>query len=742
MFTEPDALYCLLPAYILQQDQKSGKALQQLLDIVGEQAAALEKDLERMYDGWFIETCDEWLIPYIGDLLGLAPSNLSLGISGVERSLRLRRVLSARAATANAIAQHRRKGTLWILEEIARDVAHWPARAVEYQRRLVTTAHLDHLHLNRQATADLHSARLLAELDGAFDDFCHTGNVRRISNAESRGMSSIANVGLFVWRTRPYEVVATPAYRHEEVGKHCFTFSALGNDAPLFRHAVPELERSGIAGAQNLPVPIYRWALEAGAPGDAGRAQADPALYGKDASLYIEAMDWPSPANTLHITPERVIPADLTDWAYKVPKDHVAVDPVLGRIAFAKSQAPRQLVKVWYRYGFAMDIGGGRYARKPLPLPPAVEHLQVWASKSTDPNHVRITSIAQAFKQWREQREQNQAAAAAPPTAQPSLVIELMENAVYHGRFTLELWPGETVAIVAGTGVRPVIWLPDETTDAADVISLRGGRGSRIILDGLLIAGRALEVSNIDPADNQAQVVGELCELWIRHSTLVPGGSLHPDCEPCAPSRPSIVVDNTRACVRIESSIVGAIQILNDTDLREPTPINLCDSIVDATGNQRVAIGGAAGEIGYAQLKVLRCTLVGTVCVHALQYAQDSIFSSRVTVVRRQTGCLRFCYVPPQSRTPRRFACQPGDTLQASDGRQPVTPHFESQRYGTPTYLRLTECTSPLIRCGAHDESEMGVYHDLFEPQRLAMLSDRLAEFVPASCDAAVIFAS
>jgi hypothetical protein len=56
--------------------------------------------------------------------------------------------------------------------------------------------------------------------------------------------------------------------------------------------------------------------------------------------------------------------------------------------------------------------------------------------------------------------------------------------------------------------------------------------------------------------------------------------------------------------------------------------------------------------------------------------------------------------------------------------------------------MRLTCCTPPEILRGAQDASEMGVYHDLFEPQRLAMLSDRLAEFVPASSDAAVVFAS
>ena len=37
-----------------------------------EQARALEEDVERLYDDQFIETCDDWVVPYIGDLVGYA----------------------------------------------------------------------------------------------------------------------------------------------------------------------------------------------------------------------------------------------------------------------------------------------------------------------------------------------------------------------------------------------------------------------------------------------------------------------------------------------------------------------------------------------------------------------------------------------------------------------------------------------------------------------------------------------
>ena len=71
-----------------------------------------------------------------------------------------------------------------------------------------------------------------------------------------------------------------------------------------------------------------------------------------------------------------------------------------------------------------------------------------------------------------------------------------------------------------------------------------------------------------------------------------------------------------------------------------------------------------------------------------------------------------------------------------------VRPVFNSVRYGTPAYCQLAETCPDEIKRGADDESEMGVYHDLFQPQREANLRARLDEFTPAGVDAGIIFAT
>ena len=47
-----------------------GGPLANLLAVFGEQIAVLQEDLEQLYDDQFIETCADWVTPYIGDLIG------------------------------------------------------------------------------------------------------------------------------------------------------------------------------------------------------------------------------------------------------------------------------------------------------------------------------------------------------------------------------------------------------------------------------------------------------------------------------------------------------------------------------------------------------------------------------------------------------------------------------------------------------------------------------------------------
>ena len=80
---------------------------------------------------------------------------------------------------------------------------------------------------------------------------------------------------------------------------------------------------------------------------------------------------------------------------------------------------------------------------------------------------------------------------------------------------------------------------------------------------------------------------------------------------------------------------------------------------MDATRPDRLAIGAPEGLCAYAALTIVRSTVFGRIESHAIELAENSIFGGVIRVARRQLGCMRFCYVTPGSRTPRRYQCQP-----------------------------------------------------------------------------------
>ena len=274
---------------------------------------------------------------------------------------------------------------------------------------------------------------------------------------------------------------------------------------------------------------------------------------------------------------------------------------------------------------------------------------------------------------------------------------------------------------------------------APDDMTVRGAAPSWFVLDGIVVTGRPLQIG------------GEISGVTIRHATLVPGWGLSCDCEPNRPTEPSITVVGSPLCLTIEHSIAGAIQVDRDETLHNPMRLRISDSIVDATSADRAALGAAGKLCADAVLTLLRSTVIGQVQTHTIESAENSILLGAVHACRRQRGCIRFCYVPPDSETPRRYECQP-DLVEAAVGalyakgqlsaaerdalltaeRLRVEPDFDSLRYGRPVYCRLALNCAPEITGGADDESEMGAFHDLYAPQRAANLRQRLSEYTPA----------
>ncbi|HTU76786.1 MAG TPA: hypothetical protein VMG38_25020 [Trebonia sp.] len=720
MSADPDRLFNLLPQYIRRRDAEAGGALRGLLAVLGEQADIVASGIEDLYDDWFIETCAHWAVPYLGDLVGYQALR-DLGDPGdygdpagvaVASGLGVATRLSPRRDVAATVALRRSKGTLSLLGDIAALTAGWPARPAEFGPLLAGTAPVrllpgDAAALRRRAAAiggRLADLRLGPQLDligSPFDQVARTAEMPRINSPRRRGRYGPAQVGLFVWRLKPYAVTNAPAHRVDEARGH-FTFSVLGAGQPLVTSPLPlaVMDQVGtsayhpsaqLAGPDNVPGFITRRVL----------ADRLADYYGPGKSFAI----WPDDRRE-PVPPAAIVVADLSEWAYRPRRHTVAVDPELGRIAFGADHAPERDVRVTYHYAFSADMGGGEYPRT---LADASGPLTYRVGPGE-----RFERIGAAYDQWRRDNAEG---------GQPDVVIEITRSLAYEEAIELAVGPGERLALRAADGARPVLRLLDASADRPSALLIRGtgpaGQpGGRVALDGLLITGGGLNVR------------GPLSSLAIRHCTLVPGWSLERDGHPAFPGEPSIVLERTAACLQVERSITGPILVIGDEVAADPVPVHIADSIVDATARDRAAVTAADHRLAYAVVHSHRSTFLGEVHAHAIQIAAQTIFDGRVNVARRGVGCLRFSYLPPGSRAPRRYQCQSG----------PVRPGFTSTRYGAPGYGQLALDCGPEIARGAQDGAEMGAFHDLFQPQREDNLITRLAEFSPAGTDAGLIY--
>jgi hypothetical protein len=751
-----DRLYNLLPEYYRAADTAAGGVLRELLQVISAQVDVMQADLDQLYRNWFIETCQDWIVPYIGDLVGYQP--LSMGEaaqSTTAEGQRLDQAVEGRADVARTVATRLRKGTLTVLVELAADVARWPARAVEFRTLLEATQSVNHVRLDRGRTADLRNGELLDHVDGPFDRLAHAAEIARASSARRAGRYDIPDLGLFVWRLGCYSLTQAPAFCWDQ-SRNQYWFNVLGVDAPLLT-SPPEPGRLTEPGEVDVPAWIRRRSFE---------ANLDD-YYGPNASLCIWR-DQPGGA-PVAVPVSDIVPADLSGWTYRARPGQVAVDPVLGRIAFPPGSAPTEGVSVSYHYGFSADMGGGEYQR----ARPAIAGRRVYrVYAAATPESGDDATIMAAVGRWRADK--------AADAGVQDAVIEVLDSNVYAEAIDIALDEGDHLELRAAPGTRPVILLQDRYPNRPDAMRIYGtgkpngaaaggpaapappplpqvdpGTGCLVypkppmptfVLDGFLVTGRSLLVT------------GPLARVTIRHCTLVPGWSLECDCSARRGQEPSIELTHTPAKLVVDHSIIGSIEVSMDEPASDPVQIDAHDSIIDATGTTLPAISSAEDGYAYAIVRLRRCTVIGTVLVHVLALGDNTIFLGLVQVARRQQGCARFCWIEPGSRTPSRYECQPDLVRQAiSAAAEPsgsltasqvsadqdaetarVRPRFNSLGYGSPVYCQLAQDCAPEITSGADDESELGAFHDLFQPQRLANLNDRLQDFTPADMNAAV----
>lgn len=236
-------LYARVPGHYRVYDVERGQPLLALLRVVGAQAANLRQDLDALWDNFFIETCDDWVVPYIGALVGTNLLQQPVGASN-------------RLDVWNTVIWRRSKGTPQMLGALAQAMSGWPVDLAEFFLSLGWSQDMNHVRLDRPLTPDLHDPAQLDLLGHAGDRLAHAADFKPARPLDgprvtihspiigraawaTPGRYQIHNLGVFVRRLKTFPVrgatptasapgTATPA------GASCFTFNPLFRNTPLF----------------------------------------------------------------------------------------------------------------------------------------------------------------------------------------------------------------------------------------------------------------------------------------------------------------------------------------------------------------------------------------------------------------------------------------------------------------------------------------------------------------------------
>lgn len=361
-----NSLYQRLPEIYHLRDaaQAPPQQLQAYLDILDQINANVRDNIEALYHDLFIDTCDDWVIPYIADLLGTSH------LSGDARDLR--------ADVARTIYHRRRKGTLGAIESLTYALSGWAAHTVELRDRLVWSQHLNHQrpdvggqppipiymdrlqHISgavRGGTLTLRDPATLSLLNGPFDPFAHTADIKPPVAGMIR--YNLPNLAIFLWRLQDY---TTPVIKPEiDITADIIdlTADASGDDAsfalrvdvhPLREPIVlfnthrydPDAEPPGLTDPDAVPGPMPRARLSQESV--SGNSSAYVAL-----DFYTSAVpDAPGEDRvglTLHLpdsfggSPDWILRgANLCAWEAgfrpKLRQREIVIDPQHGRLLF------------------------------------------------------------------------------------------------------------------------------------------------------------------------------------------------------------------------------------------------------------------------------------------------------------------------------------------------------------------------------------------------------------------------
>lgn len=722
-----EKIWEMVPAIYRHEDglAENPDVLRALVEAMAKQAATLRRSQDRLWEDQFIELCNDWAVPYIGELVATRL------VSALNKRAR-------RVDVAKTIYYRRRKGTLAVLEELVSDITGWEGTVRESFRRLARAQHLlDPPPYNYRGRftdtppgglADLRNAGAAELTNTPFDEFHHTPDLRKPQGKD--GLYGIQRLLFYLYRLNSFQVIGVTPFEDSGSSGMGFWFDPSGRDIPLYMPANRPQDPNASAndsGDWGKWRTSYEWELPApmrcrllahehyaikeknilqllsdGTLSEtladelrslrgreyrreprlkhalselpSGTTFVDPSLYlplkanllvevcGQYA-LYPDAVQVEEDDQT--VAREDTKAGDLTGFSTPVTDSRVVIDPEKGRLLFV-GDAPSDNRKVAYHYGFPAEIGAGTYNRRSIEQYQAGKH------------HCEGGEIAAANLLNDGYTQIDDSATYSPISNKLSV---------------------RNMHFYAANQERPYISLDDHWT-------LGSGEHEDAVLelDGIWLGAQ-------QPASLILQ--GDYETVVLRHMSLDPGGPLTE--EEGASSLPAIplVIAATIETLIIDASITGPIFVQDDGYVEK---LIIKDSIVQSRDESVDAINLPESEI-----QMERVTVIGDVHTQCL-WASDSLIVGDGDIVNTQCGCFRFSAANKDSRLPRPYHpywIEQTHTL------------FVSTRFGNPAFVQLSENAPEEIKTGAENKAEMGAYNGLLNEIKLKSLHAKVEEYMP-----------
>lgn len=754
-----EKLWQWVPAIYRELDAtEAGRALFAFVDVLGEQAAYLKRNQDRLWDDAYPELASDWAIPYLADLVA-------------TRLLSAQDARARRVDVAKTIYYRRRKGTLAVLEQLIADMTGWDGKVVEEFRRLARAPHgLDGPQRLGRLTrtpeggfADLRSVRGALLAGDAFDEFHYTPDARRPVGSKWQGRRGIAKLGFHVFRLHPVRFAGVEPRRVKPLpgAFDGYTFDPSGRDVPLFAtdqshpsgSPLPDAQGdwSGWRSAAEWQLPramtcrlLGEAAFEVGdvqiawilntpliaLPADRQAAAEDLRKIGGErfagrAPLVRLLGALPAGAITtqaavLKALLERALVADCGSAALlpngidaaSWPNNTTPVDSAIGQpalaVRFAAVPAPvarsatrAARLETWTTPALAgtrlfVEPERGRFVLDPAPHGAAAVRVDYHAGM--------LAPIgAGAFARDVDGPPAtlswaNGSTAAGTPA---NAIAEVADSRNY-------LDPPNQLAAVDSTVRAAADQRPYVVLNAKDWRLGAAAANARLRLDGLWIGARTAR---------EVRLEGNFERVRLRYATLDPGGT---DAVGSALPAVALTVTGFVEQLVIERCVLAGVRLQGAGAAIER--IILRDSIVHARAAGAVALDVPTASVRMARTTVISNSLAAVALRAELLDATDSLVAGIVQIANTQAGCFRFSARAPGSVVPHPYRSHVVDDMQRL---------FASRRFGDPRYAQLSPAAPPALERGAENGSEIGAFCGALAPIKRDGLRSKVDEYMP-----------